>query len=377
MKLHTALCDLLGIEYPILQSGMRRVAGPELAAEVSNAGGLGILAGLLAKGEDLRTQIRRVRELTDRPFGVNLWLHSELRPPIDPAALPQERVAAVQETLNVFRRRLGVAESTARPAPTPDTVDEAFEMILEERVPVWSTGLGEPDAKRIARCHERGIRVIVMVATVEDARRVANAGVDAVVAQGAEAGGHRSFGVKPASREEASVGTMVLVPEIVDAVGVPVIAAGGIADGRGIAAALALGASGVMLGTRFVATKESQAAAFWKGAIVEARGDQTTITDAFTGLYARAIPNAFATGYEASGAPVLPSLLQSSAAQDVYAASAAQGNRDYFPLLAGQSSALIHDLPGAAEVVRALVAETRSAIAAAAQRAGLELRAES
>jgi len=377
MKLHTALCDLLGIEYPILQSGMRRVAGPELAAEVSNAGGLGILAGLLAKGEDLRTQIRRVRELTDRPFGVNLWLHSELRPPIDPAALPQERVAAVQETLNVFRRRLGVAESTARPAPTPDTVDEAFEMILEERVPVWSTGLGEPDAKRIARCHERGIRVIVMVATVEDARRVANAGVDAVVAQGAEAGGHRSFGVKPASREEASVGTMVLVPEIVDAVGVPVIAAGGIADGRGIAAALALGASGVMLGTRFVATKESQAAAFWKGAIVEARGDQTTITDAFTGLYARAIPNAFATGYEASGAPVLPSLLQSSAAQDVYAASAAQGNRDYFPLLAGQSSALIHDLPGAAKVVRALLAETRSAIAAAAQRAGLELRAES
>ena len=377
MKLRTALCDLLGIEYPILQSGMRRVAGPELAAEVSNAGGLGILAGLLAKGEDLRAQIRRVRELTDRPFGVNLWLHSELRPPVDPAALPQERVAAVQETLNVFRRRLGVAESAARPAPTPDTVDEAFEMILEERVPVWSTGLGEPDAKRIARCHERGIRVIVMVATVEDARRVANAGVDAVVAQGAEAGGHRSFGVKPASREEASVGTMVLVPEIVDAVGVPVIAAGGIADGRGIAAALALGASGVMLGTRFVATKESQAAAFWKHAIVEARGDQTTITDVFTGLYARAIPNAFATGYEASGAPVLPSLLQSSTAQDVYAASAAQGNRDYFPLLAGQSSALIHDLPGAAEVVRALVAETRSAIAAAAQRAGLELRAES
>jgi nitronate monooxygenase len=374
VTLRTQLCDLLGIDHPILQSGMRRVAGPELAAQVSNAGGLGILAGLLSKGEDLRAQIRRVRELTDRPFGVNLWLHSELRPPVDPAALPQERVAAVQETLNVFRRRLGVAESTARPAPTPDTVDEAFEMILEERVPVWSTGLGEPDAERIARCHERGIRVVVMVATVEDARRVANAGVDAIVAQGAEAGGHRSFGVKPASREEASIGTMVLVPEVVDAVGVAVIAAGGIADGRGIAAALALGASGVMLGTRFVATKESQAAAFWKQAIVESRGDQTTITDVFSGLYARTIPNAFATGYEASGAPVLPSLLQSSTAQDVYAASAAQGNRDYFPLLAGQSSGLIHDLPGAAEIVRALVAETRSAIAAAAQRAGLELK---
>jgi nitronate monooxygenase len=356
---------------------MRRVAGPELAAEVSNSGALGILAGLLAKGEDLRAQIRRVRELTDRPFGVNLWLHSELRPPVDPATLPQERVRAVQETLNVFRRRLGVAESTARPGPTPDTLEEAFEVILEERVPVWSTGLGEPDEERIARCHERGIRVIAMVATVRDAERVVSSGVDAVVAQGAEAGGHRSFGVKPASGEEAAVGTMVLVPEIVDAVGVPVVAAGGIADGRGIAAALALGASGAMLGTRFVATKEPQAAAFWKQAIVEARGDQTAITDVFTGLYARAIPNTFAAAYAASGAPVLPSLLQSSTAQDVYAASAAQGNRDYFPLLAGQSSGLIRNLPGAAEVVASLVAETGSALAAAAQRAGLVLRAES
>src|SRR5712691_7061320 len=103
MKLHTNLCDLLGIEYPILQSGMRRIAGPDLAAEVSNAGGLGILAGLTVSGEELRKQIHRVRELTDRPFGVNLWLHTELRPPVDPATLPAERVHAVQETLNRFR----------------------------------------------------------------------------------------------------------------------------------------------------------------------------------------------------------------------------------------------------------------------------------
>src|SRR5216684_52385 len=182
MKLHTELCDLLGIEYPILQSGMRRIAGPDLAAEVSKAGGLGILAGLLAKGEDLRAQIRRARELTDRPFGVNLWLHSGLRPPVDPATLPQERVQAVQQALNVFRRRLGIAETLARPAPTPDPIEEAFEIILEERVPVWSTGLGEPDEQRIRRCHERGARVVAMVASVEDARRVVSSGADAVVA---------------------------------------------------------------------------------------------------------------------------------------------------------------------------------------------------
>ncbi|HKD11295.1 MAG TPA: nitronate monooxygenase, partial [Thermoanaerobaculia bacterium] len=242
--LRTPLCDLLGIEYPILQSGMRRVAGPDLVAEVSNAGGLGILAGLALSGEDLRAQIRRVRALSDKPFGVNLWLHTELRPPSEASALPSGRVAAVQETLNRFRRALEIPETTANPVSIPDTIDEAFGVILEERVPVWSIGLGDPGAAMVARCRVRGVKVIAMVATVEDARAVAASGVDAVVAQGMEAGGHRSTFVKAASRDAASVGTMSLVPQIVDAVAVPVIAAGGLADGRGVAAALALGASG-------------------------------------------------------------------------------------------------------------------------------------
>lgn len=354
---------------------MRRVAGPELVAEVSKAGGLGILAGLLSRGEELRQQIRRVRELTDRPLGVNLWLHTQLRPPVDPATLPEEHVRAVQQILNRFRRRLGIPETLARPAPTPDTIDEAFEVILEERVAVWSVGLGDPGPEMVRRCRERGVKVIAMVATVEDARTVEASGVDAVVAQGMEAGGHRSTWVKPASREAANVGTMVLTPQIVDAVKVPVIAAGGIADGRGVAAALSLGASGVMLGTRFVATRESLVPSFWKQAIVEGKSDQTTNTDVFSGLYARALASTFVSEYEASGAPVLPSLLQSSAAQDVYAASAAQGKRDSFPLLAGQSSGLIRDVPAAADVLRALVEETRAALESALRRAGL--RAES
>ena len=373
--LHTALCDLLGIEYPILQSGMRRVAGPDLAAEVSNAGGLGILAGLAVTGGELRKQIRRVRELTDRPFGVNLWLHTELRPPVDPATLPSERVRAVQETLNRFRHRLGLPETFEPPAATPDTIDEAFEVILEERVPVWSIGLGDPGPEMVRRSHERGVKVIAMVATVEDARIVEASGVDAVVAQGMEAGGHRSTWVKPSSSEAASVGTLVLVPQVVDAVRVPVIAAGGIADGRGVAAALCLGARGVMLGTRFVVTRESLVPAFWKQAIVKARSDETTNTDVFTGLYARGLVNALSREYEASGAPVLPGLLQSSAAQDVYQAAIAKEDRDYFPILAGQSSGLIEDVPAAAGVVRALVEEARAALGSAAARA--RLRAES
>src|SRR6185436_10051389 len=183
-RLHTDLCDLLGIEYPILQSGMGSVAGPDLVAEVSRAGGLGILAALNLPVDEVRKRIRQVRALTDRPFGVNLWLHTELRPPVDPASIPASTIEAVQGTLNRFRDRLGLPPSHARPDGLPNLIEQAFEVILEERVPVWSIGLGNPGPEMVRRCHERGIKVVAMVSTVEDARVVAGAGVDAVVAQG-------------------------------------------------------------------------------------------------------------------------------------------------------------------------------------------------
>src|SRR5215468_4437161 len=214
LELHTALCDLLGVEYPILQSGMGGVAGPDLVAEVSCAGGLGILAGLRLTAEQLRTGIRKVREMTDRPFGVNLWLHTELRPPVDPTAVPDETIRRVQSTLDGFRQALGIPPSASRPGPVPNLIPEAFEVILEERVPVWSIGLGNPGREMVARCRERGIKVVAMVATVDDARAVAASGVDAVIAQGAEAGGHRSTWIKRASRDEAQVGSIALIPQI-------------------------------------------------------------------------------------------------------------------------------------------------------------------
>ena len=367
-RLRTSLCDLLGVEYPILQSGMGGVAGPELVAEVSRAGGLGILAALRLSGAQLRQGIRRVRELTDRPFGVNLWLHTEIRPPIDPASLPEDTVRRVQSTLDGFRRELGIPRGAGRPGPVPNVIDEAFEVILEERVPVWSIGLGNPGLPMVERCRERGIKVIAMVATVDDARAVAASGVDAVIAQGSEADGHRSTWVKPASRDAAQVGAVALVPQIVDAVNVPVIASGGIVDGRGLVAAFALGAVGALLGTRFVATRESAAPEFWKKTLLESGGEATTVTDAFTGLYARAIRNAFTDGYAASGAPVLPALLQSGAAQDIYAAATKQQNREYAPMWSGQGVGLIHDLPGAGEVVETIVREARAALRALGDR---------
>jgi nitronate monooxygenase len=207
-----------------------------------------------------------------------------------------------------------------------------------------------------------------MVATVDDARAAATAGVDAVVAQGSDAGGHRSTGVKRASAEMAAIGTMALVPQVVDAVPVPVVAAGGIADGRGLVAALALGATGILLGTRFVATRESMAPEFWKKALLEREGDATTVTDAFSGLWARVLRNRYVEEYRASGAPVLPALLQTRAAQDVYDEARRRQESAYFPMFAGQGVGLIHDLPGAGEVVEAIVREASTVLGALPDR---------
>lgn len=367
----TELCDLLGIEHPILQSGMGGVAGPDLVAEVSRAGGLGILAGLNLPLDELRRRIRNVREAIRKPFGVNLWLHSELRPPADVARIPESTIGRVQDALNRFRERLGIPTVHGRPGAAPNLVDAAFEVILEERVPVFSAAIGNPSPEMVQRCHERGIRVVAMVATLDDARAVAAAGVDAVIAQGGEAGGHRSVGVKPLSPEAANIGTMALVPQVVDAVRLPVIAAGGLADGRGLVAALALGAAGILLGTRFVATRESLAPEFWKKSLLEREGDATTVTDAFTGQWARTLKNTFSTEYREAGAPVLPSLLQSSAARDVYDAAVARRDGEYFPMYSGQGVGLIRNLPGAGEVVEQILREARAVLDALPRRVRL------
>ncbi|PYR33079.1 MAG: nitronate monooxygenase [Acidobacteria bacterium] len=355
----SSLCRSLKITYPILQSGMGRVAGPDLVGAVARAGGLGILAGLNLTPDDLRGQIRRVRELTTGTFGVNLWLHPDLHPPIDPSSVPVADVEAATAALNRARLAIGLRESVAPPLQRPDTIDDAFNVILDERVPVWSIGLGLPAADMLSRCHDRGVQVMVMVANVDDARTAADLGVDFIVAQGVEAGGHRSTWRAKAA---ADVGTLALVPEVVDAVRVPVIAAGGIADGRGLVAALALGAAGVLMGTRFVATRESMAPEFWKQRILAAASDQTIVTTAFTGLRARVLRSQFAQDYAASGAPVLPGLLQAALEQDIWAAASKENRPDYFPLYAGQSVGVIRDLPGAGDVVGAIVAEAKSTL---------------
>jgi nitronate monooxygenase len=274
--------------------------------------------------------------------------------------LSDQIVQTVQTTLNPFRAHLGLPPKSERPAQLPDLLPESFQVILEEHVPVFSVGLGNPGAEMVEACHRHGMKIIAMVTTVEDARVVEATGLDAVVAQGAEAGGHRSHFLKPAAGEIGTIGTMALVPEVVDAVRIPVIAAGGIADGRGLVGALALGASGILMGTRFVATRESMAPEPHKKALLEGSANATTLTDVLSGRFARALRNAFTDAYARTGAPVLPFPWQYVTAGDIYREATVQGNADYLPLWGGQSMGVIHDLPGAAEVIEAAIREARA-----------------
>jgi nitronate monooxygenase len=264
--------------------------------------------------------------------------------------------------LNPMRSTLGLPTSTARPPTLPDLIAKAFQVILDERVPVFSVGLGNPGTAMVTECHRRDIKVIAMVTTVQDALAVEATGLDAVVAQGAEAGGHRSHFVKPLSSERTDVGMVVLVPEVVDAVRIPVIAAGGIVDGRGLATALALGACGVLMGSRFLVTRESMAPEVHKKAMLERTADTTVVTDAFSGRFARALRNTFTEEYAQSEAPVMPFPAQYLASADIRQEATTQGNSEYLPLWSGQGVGLVHDLPGAGEVVEATIQEARQVL---------------
>ncbi|WP_331654408.1 enoyl-[acyl-carrier-protein] reductase FabK [Aminipila sp.] len=233
------VCQILGTEYPIIQGAMARIAESSLAAAVSNGGGLGIIASGGYDADWLRNEIKKVRKLTDKPFGVNLML---LMP----------------------------------------NIDELIEVVCEEKVPVVTTGAGNP-GKYIKTLKEAGVKVIPVVASVALAVRVERAGADAVIAEGTEAGGHIG-----------EIATMALTPQVVDAVSIPVIAAGGIADGRGVAAVYMLGAKGIQVGTRFVVAKECIVSPNYKAAIIKAKDTDTCATGRSTGHPIRVIKNKLA-----------------------------------------------------------------------------------
>ncbi len=370
LVLHTKLCDLLGIEYPIILAGMGRVAGVELTAAVSNAGGLGVLGASLMTLDEMRDAIRQIRERTDKPFGVDLLLpsmeqldafesildsneslSSDKMQSMIKAILPKEH----QEYMEMLKEEIGVSgveissEESMFGISTDVTImhaREAVRILLEEKVPVFASGLGNP-AFMVDDAHAQGMKVIGLVGNVKNAKRMAQAGVDIVVAQGTEGGGHTG-----------RIGTLALVPQVIDAVApIPVVAAGGIGDGRGVAASLAMGASGVWVGTAFIATEEAGEEDFQKQNIIDAVDESTVITRLYTGKTARSIRNKLIDTWDVSKISPLPMPLQTLLINDLQARLIKAKKTEYLSGFAGQVSGLVKEVKPAQTVLNNMVEE--------------------
>lgn len=363
--LHTQLCELLNIKYPIVQAGMGGHTTPELVAAVSRAGGLGILGASRLTTQQLKEAIDKIKSLTDRP------------PPLvlAPPESGNQDVATAQRFLNQFRQELNIPQSAADAnhiqVPPSPLFDHLSIILEEEKVPVLSIGLGDP-TKIVEQAHAASAKVVAMVTTVEEAVRIVKGGVDVVVAQGSEAGGHRStFQLNPDGEEEVPmIGTLALVPQVVDAISsfastdssIPVVAAGGIMDGRGLVASLGLGAAGVLLGTRFMVARESGTFQAYRERMFNAKETDTVITRSFSGRPARSIRNRFIEEYHKSSSKPLAWPLQAFVADDIYSAAQANDKVEYYPLLAGQGLRLLKGDQSAAEIVEEIAGEAHKII---------------
>src|SRR5580698_10036840 len=311
--LHTPICDYFGIEYPILLAGMGGVAMHRLVAAVSNAGGLGVIGAAGCSPEELRDEIRRTRELTDKPFAVDLL------------------------------------------APIPDMMRPYVPVLIEEKIKIFVAGLAVP-TEFVQTMKDHGMKIVVMCGKVHHGEKAQAAGADVVVAQGTEAGGHTG-----------EIGLLSLLPQMINAVRLPVIAAGGIAHGSQVAAALMLGAQGVIVGTRFIATPEAQAAQEYRESIVKAREDSTMRTKCYTGKPCRVIRNSYAAEWEKDPAKIKPFPQQGMISRQNgvmnfagIGGAHADPERTFMPT--GQGAGLIHEIKPAAEVFADLLRETEAAL---------------
>ena len=363
--LRTELCDMLGIEYPVILAGMGPVAGgiqgpvatAKLVAAVSNAGGLGVIGGAGFGAERLREEINTVRSMTDKPFGVDLLLPSNYmggaasgEMPRDPRDLiPKETIAGLKKIAG----DLGVEwQEAPRPAATATAPrpagggmsDAQMEVVIEEKVAVFASGLGSP-APWIERLKANGTKVLCLVGNVKNAKRVAGIGADAVVAQGTEAGGHTG-----------RIATFALVPQVIDAVApTPVVAAGGIADGRGLAAALAMGAIGAWCGTAFLVSEEANQPDLQKERVLAAGDEDTKITRLYSGKTMRNITNPLIEAWEAAGLQALPMGLQGLLTMDLIYSVRKAGREDLMMNAAGQASGLLNTIRPAADILHDMV----------------------
>jgi nitronate monooxygenase len=362
--MNTALTNLLGIEHPIVQGpfggGLSTAA---LTVAVSNAGGLGSFGAHNLQPDQITALVKELKQATDRPFAVNLWVPqpAEKEVPRHGDALA-EHIARLRPHYDA----LGVPPpDPSVPFSYPD-FDAQVDAALDAAPPVLSFVMGVPPERVVTAARQRGTRTIGTATTAEEAVALEAAGLDAVVASGSDAGGHRGAFLRPV--EDSLVGTFSLVPQVADAVSVPVIAAGGIADGRGIVAALALGAAGVQIGTGFLATRESNASAPHRAALRSPDARVTVLTRLFSGRLARAIKNGFIRDMAHAERDVPGYPLQNSLMLPIRRAAAERGQGDRLNLWSGQAAPLLstHER-GAADYLAELVRQSREADA---RRAG-------
>ena len=343
-----ALTDLLGIEHPIIQAPMAGASTAALAAAVSNAGALGGFGGTNSSPDKLREVIRAIRRMTNKQFIINLYLDRT------------EPYIPVAEHEDALKKALAPAHAELHAGEVPDPIDllgnfdSQVAVVIEERVPVLSSHFGAPNETVMRALKANGTRVIATATTAEEARQLSSVGVDAIIAQGSEAGGHRGTFSPPSG--QAEIGTMALVPQIVDAVSVPVIAAGGIMDGRGIAAALVLGASGVQMGTAFVPCPETAVNPAYVRRLLAAAPGDAILTDVFSGRRARLLRNRLIDLLEENRAHRIAFPEQLSMTRNLRKVAAAMENAEFLPMFAGQGVTLTRAMP-AAELVRSLVAQ--------------------
>lgn len=372
--LHTKMCDMLGIEFPIMCPGMGGVSGPELVAAVSNAGGIGSLGTGREDPDEMSKEIRKVKALTSKPFAVHLPVRA---PSLQPGAetrcqveLPAEHVAFV----NKLKEEFGIPDPKNMPEQDVATMQMAmnrkvFEVILEEGVPILATWYGNP-APVIPEAHAHGVKVLALVGSTKHARRCVQAEADILIATGYDAGGH-----------ESAIGTMALVPQVVDAAyPTPVIAAGGIMDGRGLAAALALGAIGVVCGTAFLLCHEAgfypapiplapgESLEDWRyndirKQLIEANEEDTEQSRSYTGGPARVLKNAWTDAWKRPGAPQpLPISLQFLLIAELMRGAYEAHRSDLLANPAGQGVGMLKEVKTAREVVFEIVEGARQVL---------------
>ncbi|MBW2243946.1 MAG: nitronate monooxygenase [Deltaproteobacteria bacterium] len=364
--LRTPLCDMLGIEYPILSAGMgpsligETTGAPvELVVAVSEAGGLGVLGGAGYTVEEMRDAIREIRKQTDKPFGVDLLLPAQQVASGD-APAENTREIPLKDILQTLPDRhrewflriqneldLPDTEAVLSSGTTTARPHAAIEACIDEQVPLFCAGLGNPGFM-VEAAHQAGMKVLGIAGNSKNAGRIAKGGADLVVAQGHEAGGHTG-----------RVGSMALWPQAIDAAApTPVLAAGGIGDGRGLAAALAMGCVGVWVGTRFLASNEGGALDLQKQAIVQATDEDTRRTTIYTGKTSRATYNRFHDLWEESNLEPLRFPVQVMLASAIVDMFNRAGKVEYVGPFAGQVSGLIHEIKPAAQIVEDMVEET-------------------